>query len=116
MRRSTPILLLAAVLVTAAAAFGLGRGASAADPAPPHRIVYVFISGKGPQAKAWFDGGPPQGVQVQAALDTFARDGFRYVAISSSGVPSRTTVTPTSTSQTSSEAVAEAEYVVLLER
>jgi len=100
--------------VTAAIAFGLGRGASAADPAPTHRIVYLFLSGKGPQAKAWYDGGPPQGIQVQSALDSFARDGFRYVAISSSGVPSRVNVS--STSQASTEAGAEAEYVVLLER
>ena len=37
------------------------------------------------QAKAWYDGGPPQGGQVQAVLDTFARDGFRYAAVASSG-------------------------------
>lgn len=113
MRRSTSFLLLATAVVSAAVAFGLGRGASAADPAPPHRIVYLFVSGKGPQAKAWFDGGPPQGTQVQSALDSFVRDGFRYAAISSSGVATRVNV---SSSSPSSDAAAEAEYVVLLER
>jgi hypothetical protein len=114
MSRSTPLLLLSAVVLTAGVAFGLGRGASAADPAPAHRIVYLFVSGKGPQAKAWFDGGPPQGLQVQAALDTFARDGFHYVAVSSSGVASRVNVS--TGGATATDAAAEAEYLVLLER
>ena len=96
--------------------FARGPGASAADPAAPHRIVYVFVSGKGPQAKAWYDGGPPQGAQVQAVLDTFAKDGFHYAAISSSGVASRVNVSNSSTPASSNDPVPEAEYVVLLER
>lgn len=115
MRRSIAFLVLPAAAVAAAVAFGLGRGASAADPAPAHRIVYLFVSGKGPQAKAWFDGGPPQGLQVQSALDSFARDGFRYVAISSSGVASRVNVS-SSAAPSATENATEAEYVVLLER
>ena len=44
------------------------RGASAGD-APSHRIAFIYVTGAGQQAKGWYDGGPPAGVQVQAALD-----------------------------------------------
>jgi hypothetical protein len=114
MRRTPLVALLIASLFGALLALGLSRGASAGDPAAPHRIVYVFVTGKGPQAKAWVDGGPPQGTQVQAVLDTYAREGFRFVAISSSGVPSRVAVN--SQTSSASEAAAEADYVILLER
>ena len=63
-------------------------------------------------ARAAVDAAP----QVQAVLDTFAKDGFRYVAVASSGVPSRVNVTSATTPSPSTEPVPEAEYVILLER
>lgn len=114
MRRPTFLLAVAVVALVAYLAIARGPGASAADPAP-HRIVYLFVSGKGPQAKAWYDGGPPQGAQVQSVLDTFARDGFHYAALASSGVASRVNVS-SSSSAASNEPLAEAEYLLLLER
>ena len=116
MSRSTAVLSLLVVALVSYLAFGRGPGASAGDPAAPHRIVYVYVTGKGPQSKAWYDGGPPQGAQVQAVLDTFAKDGFRYAAISSSGVAARVNVTNSTTQSPSNEQAPEAEYVILLER
>ncbi len=116
MSRSTAVLSMLVVALVSYLWLGRGPGAAAGDPAAPHRIVYVFVTGKGPQAKAWYDGGPPQGAQVQAVLDIFAKDGFRYVAISSSGLSSRVSVSNASTQTTSTDAVPDAEYVVLLER
>jgi hypothetical protein len=116
MNRSTAALAILLTALVSYQAFGRGSGASAADPAAPHRLIYVFVSGKGPQAKAWYDGGPPQGAQVQGVLDAFTKDGFRYAAISSSGVASRVNVSNSSTPGASADATPEAEYVVLLER
>lgn len=116
MSRLNTFLSVAVVGLVALLLLGRGPGASAGDSSPPHRIVYLFVSGKGPQAKAWYDGGPPQGAQVQAVLDTFAKDGFRYVAVASSGVPSRVNVTSATAPSASTDPVFEAEYVILLER
>lgn len=113
------LLLAAAIVVLAAGlalALGRGPGAAAGDPAAAHRIVYIFVSGKGAQAKAWYDGGPPQGGQVQTVLDSFAKDGFHYAAISSSGLAGRVTVSSSTTPSISSDSPPEAEYVILLER
>jgi hypothetical protein len=74
-----------AVAVLGAAAFAFARGAGADEPL--NRVAFLYVTGKGPQAKAWYDGAPPSGVLVQAALDTFTRQGYHYRAIVSSGVP-----------------------------
>lgn len=116
MNRSIALFSILAAVLASYVAFGRGTGASAADPAAPHRLVYVFVSGKGPQAKAWYDGGPPQGAQVQGVLDTFVKDGFHYAAISSSGVASRVNVSNSTSPGSSTDPAPEAEYVVLLER
>ena len=116
MSRINSLLSIAVIGLAAFLLLGRGPGASAGDSASPHRIVYLFVSGKGPQAKAWYDGGPPQGAQVQAVLDTFAKDGFRFVAIASSGLSSRVSVTSAPTATPSTDPVPEAEYVILLER
>ena len=116
MSRLNTLLSVVVVGVVAFLLLGRGPGASAGDSAPPHRIAYLFVSGKGPQAKAWYDGGPPQGAQVQAVLDTFAKDGFHYVAVASSGLSSRISVTSATTAATSTDPAPEAEYVILLER
>ena len=99
------------VLALAAAALAWGRGASAEPNAKDHRIVYLYVSGTGPQAKAWYDGAPPSGVQVQSALDRFAADGFRLGAVSSSG---RSQVGAAAAALRPDEIAAD--YVVLLER
>ena len=80
MTRSQPLFLLAFLLAILAVAFTFGRS-TLADGAGPHRIVAIYVTGHGPQARAWYDGAPPQGVPVQAALDTFAKDGFRTVSV-----------------------------------
>src|SRR5262245_13878275 len=79
-------LALLVVLAVGAAAFAFARGARADGPVE-NRIVFLYVTGKGPQAKAWYDGAPPSGVLVQAALDTFAKQGFHHRAIVSSAVP-----------------------------
>ena len=104
-----PLVLAAAVAV---AALAVGRGA-AADDRPGKRLVYLFVSGKGPQAKAWYDGAPPNGVQVQTALDKFSADGYRYVAISSSGVA--TNVIGAAAAPTGADTPG-ADFVILMER
>ena len=84
--------------------------------APARRIAYLHVTGQGPSAKAWYDGGPPTGSQVQAALDRFASQGYRFAAIASSGVSPLTTVVTTTTSLSSpTDQGREASYVIVLE-
>jgi hypothetical protein len=109
MNRSRVLVAVAALVAVGAAAFSFGRGA-AADGAT-QKIAYLFVSGKGPSAKAWYDGGPPAGVQVQAALNVFSGQGFKVTAISSSGQPP---ITPTG-GPTSADGQG-ADFVILLER
>ena len=40
-------------------------------------IIYLHVSGEGPNAKAWYDGAPSPGVPVQDALDSFAKQGYK---------------------------------------
>jgi hypothetical protein len=110
MSRATQSLALALLLAAALVGVAFARGAAAEGGA--HRIVYLYVSGQGPQAKAWYSGGPPSGVPFQDALDTFAKDGFKYAAIASSGRPAE----GAGASTTSSDARGAADYVVLLER
>jgi hypothetical protein len=108
---SRPTAALAAVLVLAAGALALSLGRPAsAEPNPRARIVFLYVSGVGPQAKAWYDGAPPAGTSVQSALDKFTADGFRYAAISSSGRTTTTGAAPARADEVS------ADYVILLER
>jgi len=78
--RSTPLFVLSLLLAAAAVAVTFSRS-TLADGASPHRIAVIYVTGHGPQAKAWYDGAPPQGIPVQAALDTYAKDGFHTVAV-----------------------------------
>src|SRR5262245_9601084 len=109
MSRTSVAVTAALVLLGAIAIVALGRGASA--DAAKVRIAYLYVSGTGPQAKAWYDGGPPAGVQVQSALDRFTNDGYHFAAISSSG---RTA--PAGGSAEPRAAESAADYVILLER
>jgi len=114
MSRSRLAILGSILAAVAVLAIAWSRGADAEPHAASHRIVYLYVSGRGAQAKAWYDGGPPSGVQVQQALDTFAGQGFRYVALGSSGMPSQVSVGATLV--TPAEGALEASYVILLER
>ncbi len=110
----TSALVVGAALVLALGTFlALSRGASA-EGNDRHRIAYVYVSGIGPQAKAWYDGGAPSGVQVQAALDRFSADGYQFRAISSSGRPPLALVGPNAPTIRSEDVPAD--YVILLER
>jgi len=113
MSRARLAILASLLVAVAVLAIAWSRGADA-EPNVAHRIVYLYVSGRGAQAKAWYDGGPPSGVQVQQALDTFAGQGFKYRAIASSGVPSQVSVGAVTV--TPPEGSLEASYVILLER
>ncbi|MDA1194195.1 MAG: hypothetical protein O2894_03345 [Planctomycetota bacterium] len=40
-------------------------------------IAFVYVTGEGPSAKAWYDGVPSPGVGVQDALDRYAKLGYQ---------------------------------------
>lgn len=44
-------------------------------------IQFLYATGEGSTAKAWYDGAPSPGVPVQDALDTFAKQGFKVVSM-----------------------------------
>jgi hypothetical protein len=104
------------VVVLAVALGALARPSAAEDPPRPHHVVYLHVSGQGPQTKAWYDGGPPSGTSVQAALNHFAAQGYRFAAVASSGSASLTQVVGTTTSSPTPDGVREPFFVVLLER
>lgn len=114
---SRPSVVLALSLLLAVGLVGLAwsRGAQA-DGSPGHRIVFLFVTGSGPQAKAWYDGAAPQGVPVQAALDKFAGEGFKYAAISSSGLSNMVNVGSATPLPMAGDTNLRADYVILLER
>lgn len=67
-------------LVILAGGFSGALPASHADQgAPKVDIAYVSVVGEGPIARAWYDGAPSPGVQVQDALDHFAEQGYLVV-------------------------------------
>ena len=75
--------LVAALLFVGAGLFWNTMRDSRAAPADKSvAIRYLNISGDGPSARTWYDGAPPAGVPVQAALDEFAKQGFQVVEIS----------------------------------
>ena len=58
---------------------GTPRDSEAAD--GPVQIAYIYVTGEGASAKAWYDGVPSPGVPVQSALDKYAKEGFRVARI-----------------------------------
>jgi len=44
-------------------------------------IAYIYVTGEGATAKAWYDGVPSPGVPVQNALDTYAKKGYRVARV-----------------------------------
>jgi hypothetical protein len=103
---------VAALALCAVAVLGFSIGRRAVADGSTQKIVYLFVSGKGPSAKAWYDGGPPSGVQVQAALNVFSQQGFKVSAVSSSGQPAVTV----SGAPATGDAAQGADFVILLER
>ena len=72
--------VLGAVLALAISGLpGTPRVSEASD--GPIGIAYIYVTGEGATAKAWFDGVPSPGVSVQSALDKFAKDGYRVARI-----------------------------------
>jgi len=72
------VALLGVAVVVLAVMVLAGRPAdSQAGPAAKVDIVYLFVTGEGPSAKAWFRDAPSTGMAVQDALDRFAKDGYR---------------------------------------
>jgi hypothetical protein len=108
---------LGALALAVAIGVSGARSTTAEEPAKPHHIVYVHVSGEGPQAKAWYDGGPPQGTLVQTVLNHFAAQGYRFAAIGSSGTASLTQVVGGPTPPSVADAnVREPFFALLLER
>lgn len=77
--RPQPPALLALLLLAGGAALLLSRPTAADD--GPYELRYLGISGDGSNAKAWYEGAPPSGARIQEALDRFAKEGFRYAAL-----------------------------------
>ena len=50
---------------------------TSAEPRAKADIAYLFVTGEGPSAKAWFKDAPSTGLPVQDALDRFAKEGYR---------------------------------------
>jgi hypothetical protein len=108
MKRSRVLAVVAAIAVVGVVALALGRRASADGPSD-RRVAFLYVTGRGPQAKAWYDGAPGSGVLVQQALDAFSKQGFHFAAISSSGSPALA-------QPAAPENGPIADYVILLER
>ena len=115
MNRARLVVLLSLAVAVGTVALAFGRGA-AADGAAAKRIVYLSVSGKGPQAKAWYDGGPPSGVQIQTALDKWTSDGYRFVALTSGPSTNVNVSSIPIVTQPSNDAAPGADFVLLLER
>ena len=114
MNRARLIVFLSLAAAVGLVAFAFGRGA-AADGAATKRLVYLYVSGKGPQAKAWYDGGAPSGTQLQTALDKWSGDGYHFVAISP-GIGTTVNVSSLPTTPQSPDSALGADFVLLLER
>jgi hypothetical protein len=64
-------------LVVLAFLFGGLLGESTAAPESKVDIAFLYITGEGATAKAWFDGVASPGLPVQDALDKFSKEGYR---------------------------------------
>ena len=70
--------LVAAFVVTGLV--GTPRETQAA-PTTKVDIIYLFVTGEGATAKAWYDGVASAGIPVQDALEKFAKEGFEVARI-----------------------------------
>lgn len=112
---SRPLWLVLAALVLAAGAvgFAFSKAATADGPAAQKRLAYLYVSGRGPTARAWYQGAPPSGTPVQDALDKFTAEGYRYAAIASGGLPSQL-VTSASPGLSQGDPALDASFLILL--
>ncbi|MDJ0523601.1 MAG: hypothetical protein QNJ90_16140 [Planctomycetota bacterium] len=96
------LLALLGVLVVALALLLVAGNHATSEAAPDGKvdIVYLFVTGEGPSAKAWFKDAPSTGLAVQDALDRFAKQGYHAKLI-------------TDELRSTADAVA---FVILLER
>jgi hypothetical protein len=54
---------------------------SQADPTQKVDIAYLYVTGEGATAKAWYDGVASAGIPVQDALDKFAKEGYEVARL-----------------------------------
>lgn len=110
-----PVALFVAALTLAAVAVGLAlTKAASADGPGNKKLAYVYISGRGATARAWYQGAPPSGTPVQDALDKFTADGYQFAAIATGGLPGQ--VVAGGSSLNPGDAALDAAFVVLLQR
>lgn len=112
---SRPLALFLASLTLAAVAvgFALTKAASADGPGNK-KLAYIYVSGRGATARAWYQGAPPSGTPVQDALDKFTSDGYQFAAISTGGLPAQFVSGGSSLSP--GDAALDAAFVILLQR
>lgn len=72
--------LLGALALGVVLVLSLGTPSQAEEGEAGH-IVYISVTGDGPNARAWFHGAPPAGTLVQEALDRFSADGYRVAEV-----------------------------------
>jgi hypothetical protein len=72
--------LLGALALGLALLLAVGTPSQAEEGEAGH-IVYLSVTGDGPNARAWFHGAPPAGTLVQEALDRFSADGYRVAEV-----------------------------------
>jgi hypothetical protein len=104
--------VLAAVVLVVVLVVGLGRS-TRAQPDEGPSVVYLFVSGDGPSATAWYSGAPPTGEPVQDALDRFP--GYRVATTTASERPTAITIARDDGTVSDIETTPQS-YLVLLER
>ena len=77
--RTVPV-LLGALVIGLALLLALGSPSQAEEGEKGH-MVYISVTGDGPNARAWFTGAPPAGTLVQEALDRFSDDGYHVAEV-----------------------------------
>lgn len=113
MTRPAVVVVCALLFAVGVVALALGRAADAGG-SDGKRLVFVHVTGRGPTARAWYQGAPPSGVPVQDALDRLASEGCRFVALASGGVPGY--VQQGTSAPPPTEGALDASYMILLER
>jgi len=73
--------LVAAVLAGALGALLLSPGTPTQADGEATSIRFLSVTGESSTTKAWYDGAPPSGSQLQEALDRFATKGYRVVGV-----------------------------------
>jgi hypothetical protein len=111
--RLAPHALLVLLLLVGGAAVLLSRPTAAEE--GPYELRYLGISGDGSNAKAWYEGAPPSGARIQEALDRFAKEGFRFAALTPTWRQAQLNVS-TATSAPPPATIPEPTFVMILEK